>query len=240
MAITQGMGFTPGFGNYNSFGPVSGAQNMNSPWIQAGPGGGLVRNPDYQWPIVNGWQQSSNPNVGLVNPGVNQANQQPQTPQTPPQTPQQPAQQQPTPRVPTNISTGYGAGVQGNHVTSGIQAGPIFTPQQTQAALQPFRAEMARAPELNMGVPLSPQQQGDLQGRFQSGMDYRARTAMTDADREMAFGNAQHLLASQRARATSGVGWGNLAARLQEIQANEEISKQNSALSLLAALGMLA
>lgn len=251
MPVGTGYGHTPGFGGYNPFSmpgrDIPQQTATNPAWITI-PGVGMVRNPNWNPPSVNGWQQSTIPGVqGMVRPGVNQANQanqaqQPQTPSTPaPQTPTVTAPP-PAPRV-TELTTDYGAGIRGNNISTGIQAGPIYNQQQTQQALQPFRNEASR-PLTAQGafgnIPMTPQAQNDLGNRFQEGMQYRAQNAMTDAGRDISFGNAQHLLASQKARAQGGTGWGNLAARLEEISTNEDIAQRNTALSLLAALGLIA
>lgn len=255
----RGMGYAPGFGIYSPYNansmiqPNTGQNLSDQPaWIPR-PGGGLVRNPDYNPPAINGWQGL--PGGGLARPGVVQANRAAAVGTTstpsggrqysaPVGSPGQPTQQ-PPPQTPTgmgNVTTDYGAGIQGNHITTGIQAGPIYSPQQQQAALQGFNNEVSRplaaAGGSMMNIPMNPGQQADLAGRFQSGMGYRAQGMATDADRNMSYGNAQHILASQRARAQAGAGWGNLNARLDEMETNEELSRRNVALSLLAALGL--
>lgn len=208
-------------------------------WIPA-PGGGLVRNPGYVPPIANNWQQMQSSTGGLVRPGA-----QPQTPlpQQPVQQPQQqapqaPAQQQPAQRPPLSMGTNYGAGINGANITTGIDAGPVYNPQQVQGALQRFK-DASAAPMPQLGLPTNAQQQADLSGRYAGSMGYQAQNLGTDAEREMAFGNAQQLLASQRGRAQAGTQWGNLAARLGEIGSAEDILRRNSSLSLLGALGIL-
>lgn len=89
----------------------------------------------------------------------------------------------------------------GINVQTGITAGPVLPQNIVQAEQNRLRGYQAQMPPGAQYAPFM-QQLNDLVGG-------QLNTAATDFGRDAAYANAQQLLASQRAQAGAGAGWGN-------------------------------
>lgn len=118
-----------------------------------------------------------------------------------------------------------GAGGLGSY-TTGITNGTIG--QQTiNDAMRNFG--FSQAP----GVPVSQAGGAQINQQFGDLMNQGLGTAGIDFARNAAFTQAQMDLAQQRARADSGIGFGNLLARLHEMQLNGQNAGQNLLMGLI-------
>lgn len=114
------------------------------------------------------------------------------------------------------IGTGLGGGI---NYSSGITAGPVYSPQQTAAAQQgigSYGQQQAAQPLAAPGTPAG--MQSALARQLQDATRAGTTQAQTQFGRDAAFKNAQQDLASQTARAQSGVGLANLGLQLQQSQ----------------------
>lgn len=125
------------------------------------------------------------------------------------------------------------------NVSSGITAGPVYNPAQAAAAQSQMQRLATRPLSLEeaAGVPMSDTQRGSLTGSYGTAANNAARIAGTDLGRDISYANAQNLLASEKARAASGVDWGQLGAREYELGLFQDMANRNRQLSLLEAIG---
>jgi len=126
------------------------------------------------------------------------------------------------------ISGNTSGGTQGN-VNTGITNGTVSN-QTISNAMRNFGFNQAP------GVPYSPEAFGQINQQYGDAMNQGLGTAAIDFARNAAFQQAQMDLAQQRARADSGVGWGNLLARMYESNLNNQNAQQNQAQNLLMGL----
>jgi len=116
-------------------------------------------------------------------------------------------------------------GTTGNQ-TTGITNGTIGM-QTINDAMRNFGFQQAP------GVPVSPGGAGQINQQYGDLMNQGLQTSAIDFARNAAFQQAQMDLAQQRARSDSSVGFGNLLARLYEMQLNGQNAQQNLLMGLV-------
>lgn len=120
--------------------------------------------------------------------------------------------------------------------TSGINAGPVYSPEQTAGAVGAVRGMSAKVPNV-YGVNASPAQGAEMQRNLDLKMGQQGNRLGTQLERGIAEANAKQLLSSQQARAQSGVTGGNLLATLYGQNLQNQLTYQNALAGLLS--GML-
>lgn len=190
----------------------------------------------------------------VMRPPQPQAPQQPQTPSKPDTPTPMPAQQpDPWKAVLDQFTEMFGgmtggggggggsAGIPTINVTSGIDAGPVYDAAQTAAAQNRLRQLAARPLGFAdvLGLPMDDAQRAALNSSYGNAANKAARVLGTDFGRDVSYANAQHQLASEKARASSGVDWGNLGAREYELGLFKDLSDKQRRLSLLDAIGAM-
>lgn len=118
------------------------------------------------------------------------------------------------------IQSGMGGagGTGGINYSSGITAGPVYTPDQVAQAsngMQQYANTVAAQPLNAPGVT------GGMQAAMQRQMKDGTSAGVSQFQRDAAYGNAQHQLASERARAQSGVRLANLGQNIQSQNQNQ-------------------
>jgi len=134
-------------------------------------------------------------------------------------------------------------------VKTGITAGPIWGKPQMDAAQQNYTAQAAKPLDTSnvFGVPLSAEQRSQMGQNYGQQAQALAAPAATDFARAAGLANAKHQLASEQARAQSGINWGNIGQSLyntglynqlagQSRDIRGQMADQNRALSLFNAI----
>lgn len=113
------------------------------------------------------------------------------------------------------------------NVTTGINVRPIATDSQVNAALSKYGSMKPRVSS------------GPLGNTAQQLYSQQAQGARVAADRDMSAANEKFNLASATANSGAGLGWANLGNRNQYLADNQNVYNQQTALSLLRALGVV-
>lgn len=127
--------------------------------------------------------------------------------------------------LPGGSSAGGGLG----SYQSGITNGSVSN-QTISNAMRNFGFNQAP------GVPYSPEAFGQINQQYGDAMNQGLGTAAIDFARNAAFQQAQMDLARQRARSDSGIGFGNLLARMHELNLNTQNAEQGQMQNLLMGL----
>lgn len=117
--------------------------------------------------------------------------------------------------------------------TSGITAGRINSPEQQAAATRAVSGVQAQMPGV-YGVPASAGQMGSMNNQLGGLMAQFGQRNANTLDRGQSAANAQQLLASQTARAQSGVSGGNLLQQLYDMQLRNQVAQTQPLMSLLS------
>lgn len=119
--------------------------------------------------------------------------------------------------------------------TSGINAGPVYNSQQQADATRAVAHNQANIPGV-YGVEPSAGQTAGMGTQLGNLMAQFGQRNANNLDRGMSNANAQQLLASQTARAQSGVSGGNLLQRMYDQNLRFQTAQTQPLLSLLSQL----
>lgn len=129
-----------------------------------------------------------------------------------------------------NLPTGGSQTPGTGQISNGITSGSV-SPAAIARGVATF-GQGGQAP----GVPVSPAAYGTMQNQYAGLMGQGLNTAALDFARNAAFQSADMNLAQQRARGDAGLGWGNLMARLSELNTNGQNQQDAMLQSLLMGL----
>jgi len=113
---------------------------------------------------------------------------------------------------------GQGGGGGGINYSSGITAGPVWGPGQVAQAQQGIGTAGQASASQPLAVPNAPAgMQSELQRQLQDATRAGTSQAQTQFGRDAAYKNAQQQLASEQARAQSGIQGANLGLQMQQL-----------------------
>lgn len=109
------------------------------------------------------------------------------------------------------------------NISTGISVGPVLPPDVVAAQRQQITGATPNVAGMAPGAA----------GRVQEMFGQQMQAYDTEYDRNASYANAQQLLATQKARAGAGAGWGGIAAGNYASQLSDQSRMVNALLALL-------